>query len=274
MHFGQEIELLPHDRMAAWAISLAKGYKSAAPFPHVVIDNFLDPDVFETLRGQFPGPDADIWCKFRTGRENLKLQSQDYRALPWGFKLLTSEAAGPGFVRFLQDLTGIDNLIPDPHLHGGGLHQTLPGGHLGMHIDYNYHPDWKLDRRLNAILYFNDDWDDAWGGDLELWDKEVKACIQKISPVPNRLVVFSTSEISWHGHPAPLTTPAGTTRKSVALYYYSNGRPDSEKGEVHNTVFKERPGEQFKPTARDILRGLVPPLVMKLLRKWKSGGDA
>jgi len=270
MDFGKAVELLPHDRLKILGPSLAEAYQTADPFPHVVIDDFLDRDVFDALRGEFPGEDADIWYKFRSGRENLKLQSQDLRGLPWGFKLLMSEVNGPDFVRFLQTMTGIDNLVPDPHLYGGGLHQTLPGGHLGMHIDYNFHNDWKLDRRLNAILYFNDDWDEEWGGHLELWDQKVERCVQKIAPVPNRLVVFSTSEISWHGHPAPLATPPGVTRRSVALYYYSNGRPENERGEVHNTVFKERPGEQFKPTARDILRDFVPPILTKLVRKGRS----
>lgn len=266
MNFGHEVALLPFAKLNQLATDNAERYRTADPFPHIVIDDFLAPEVFSALAQAFPGPEADIWYKFSSGRENLKLQSQDHHALPWAFKLLLNEVNGAEFVRFLEKLTGIDNLIPDPHLYGGGLHQTLPGGHLGMHIDYNLHNDWKLDRRLNAILYMNSDWDDAWGGDLELWDSDVTRCVRRVSPKPNRLVVFSTSENSWHGHPSPLACPANRTRRSLALYYYSNGRPESEKAESHNTVFRERPGETFKPTMKEILRDFVPPV---LLRQWR-----
>lgn len=266
MDFGQEVELLPYDRLASLSSSHRELYQSAAPFPHIAIDNFLDREVFEQLAVEFPGPDADIWYKFRSGKENRKLQSQDHRGLPWSYKLLFNEVNGPDFVRFLEDLTGIENLVPDPHLYGGGLHQTLPGGHLGMHVDYNFHSDWKLDRRLNAILYMNSEWSDEWGGQLEFWDKDMQDCISKISPVPNRLVVFSTSEISWHGHPMPLSCPKDRTRRSVALYYYSNGRPEDERGEAHNTIFRERPGEVFAPTMKERLRPFVPAGLRKLVR--------
>lgn len=267
MDFGREIELLPHDRLSSLSTSLKDRYQSAEPFPHIAIDNFLDQATFDRLAADFPGPDEDIWYKFRSGKENLKLQSRDHRDLPWGYKLLFNEVNGPDFVRFLEELTGIDNLVPDPHLYGGGLHQTLPGGHLGMHVDYNFHSDWKLDRRLNAILYMNSDWEDEWGGQLELWDKDMLNCIERISPKPNRLVVFSTSEISWHGHPSPLACPPGRTRRSIALYYYSNGRPQHERGDAHNTVFRERPGETFAPTMRERVRTLVPESVRKLMRR-------
>lgn len=164
-------------------------------------------------------------------------------------------------------MTGIEGLIPDPHLYGGGLHQSLPGGHLGLHVDYKYHRDWKLDRRLNAILYVNDDWDESWGSHLGLWDRDVKTRVQSIAPIGNRLVVFNTDEKSWHGHPDPLRCPEERTRKSIALYYYSNGRPEHERGPDHNTVFRERPGETYKKTPVEILREWVPLALLKSIRR-------
>lgn len=266
MDIGQEVELLPYDRLSSIAAAMKDQYQSADPFPHIAIDNFLDAAVFEKLAADFPGPEADLWYKFKSGKENKKLQSRDHRNLPWGFKLFFNEVNGPDFVRFLEELTGIGDLVPDPHLYGGGLHQTLPGGHLGMHVDYNFHTDWKLDRRLNAILYMNSDWDEAWGGHLELWDKEMQGCVDRIAPAPNRLVIFNTSETSWHGHPSPLTCPAGRSRRSIALYYYSNGRPEAERGEAHNTIFRERPGETFKPTLKERVRDFVPPILFRMAR--------
>ena len=192
-------------------------YREAAPFPHCVIDNFLEPAVYRELVDAFPGPEADIWYRFASGKENKKLQSREHDALPEPLRQFLTDANGSTFTRFLERLTGIEGLIPDPHLHGGGLHQTLPGGHLGVHVDYNYHSEWRLDRRLNVILYLNDDWDETWGGNLELWDAEMKERVQSIAPMGNRLVVFNTDERSWHGHPDPLRCPEGRTRKSIAL---------------------------------------------------------
>lgn len=247
-------------------LALHESYISAEPFPSIAIDNFLPAEHYALLRDSFPDVESDIWYKFRSGRENKKLQSQTFDGLPWPLKLFFNEANGPTFTRFLESLTGISGLVPDPHLYGGGLHQTLPGGHLGVHVDYNYHKDWKLDRRLNAILYLNDDWQDEWGGHLELWDRDVASCVSRIAPVGNRLVVFSTSEHSWHGHPSPLACPPGRTRKSLALYYYSNGRPEEEQAPGHNTIFKERPSEKFQLTTRERLRGILPESIQKAAR--------
>ena len=142
-----------------------------------------------------------------------------------------------------QQLTGIDGLLPDPHMTGGGLHQYLPGAELRVHADFNKLPGYGLDRRLNLLLYLNPAWDEAWGGALELWDRDMQACVQRIAPVANRCVVFSTTRDSYHGMPDPLRCPDGVTRRSLALYYYSNGRPQHERGPDHSTLWQTRPGE-------------------------------
>ncbi|HWW61291.1 MAG TPA: 2OG-Fe(II) oxygenase, partial [Thermoanaerobaculia bacterium] len=138
---------------------------------------------------------------------------------------------------WLEALTGIDGLIPDPYFGGGGLHQIEPGGFLKVHADFNVHPKLKLDRRLNMLIYLNHDWREEWGGHLELWDAE--ACRKKILPAFNRTVIFSTTDSSFHGHPHPLTAPPNRTRKSVSLYYYTAGRPESERSAPHDTIFRE-----------------------------------
>lgn len=264
--------LLDQGKLEWDAREQAQRYQGAVPFPHIVIDDFLPLDAFRRLCGDFPGPEDRLWFKFQSGAENLKLQSQDFYAIPDSLRALITELNGPAFVNYLQDVSGIQGLIPDPHLYGGGLHQTLPGGHLGVHVDYNFHTDWKLDRRLNVIYYLNEAWEDDWGGHLELWDKEVKERVQRIAPKGNRLVIFNTDEYSWHGHPDPLACPEGKSRRSIALYYYSNGRPESERAASHNTIFKERPGEHYRMTVRDVARGLMPPLLLQALKRFAGRG--
>jgi len=150
--------------------------------------------------------------------------------------------AGP-FLRYLERLTGIDHLIPDPHLIGGGLHQYLPGAVLRVHADFNRLGGVNLDRRLNLLLYLNSEWSPHWGGDLELWDTGMQRCVERIAPRANRCVVFSTTSTSYHGMPEPLACPANKTRKSLALYYYSNGRPAEEQTPDHSTLWQARPHE-------------------------------
>src|SRR5215210_1660828 len=139
---------------------------------------------------------------------------------------------------FLQPAE-IEGLIPDPYFGGAGPHQILPGGFLKVHVDFNRHPLLQLDRRLNLLVYLKEDWEEAYGGHLELWDREMTRCERKILPVFNRTVVFSTTDFSFHGHPVPLSCPEGRSRKSVSFYYYTNGRPAEERSEPHDTIFRK-----------------------------------
>ncbi len=142
------------------------------------------------------------------------------------------------FVNFLQLLTGIHGLIPDAYFHGGAFHQMLPGGKLDVHADFNVDEERKLRRRINVLVYFNKAWKDEYGGHLELWDKDLSECKQKIAPLFNRAVIFNTSSTSYHGHPRPLTCPKGMTRKSLAFYYYQSDPEVFKKDFAHNTLWQ------------------------------------
>jgi Rps23 Pro-64 3,4-dihydroxylase Tpa1-like proline 4-hydroxylase len=121
------------------------------------------------------------------------------------------------FINFLEELTGIPKLLPDPHFNGGGLHQILNGGKLAIHTDFNQLASLDLYRRLNVLLYLNENWKDEYNGNLELWDQTCSSCVKSVAPTFNKLVVFETNKRSFHGHPKPLNTPGSVTRKSIAL---------------------------------------------------------
>ena len=143
----------------------------------------------------------------------------------------------------MQKLTGIkETLIPDPYLIGGGLHELRNEGFLNIHADFNRHPKMKLDRRLNILVYLNKNWKDEFGGQLQLWDKDMQECKKNIVPIFNRMVIFSTTNTSYHGNPIKVNHPNSVSRKSIAMYYYTNGRPNSENiiGD-HSTIFRKRP---------------------------------
>jgi Rps23 Pro-64 3,4-dihydroxylase Tpa1-like proline 4-hydroxylase len=232
---------LDPERLEALAEEHADAYSSAEPFPHAVIDDLLPAEVLERVLDEFPGPDHPIWRKFEH-EHSKKLALLDETRMPPFTRDLLYQLNGGTFIRFLERLTGIHGLVPDPHFEGGGLHQIQRGGRLEVHADFNWHQLLRLDRRLNMLVYLNKDWQDSYGGYLELWDREMTRCVERIAPLYNRCVVFSTTDFSHHGHPHPLACPPGMTRKSLALYYYTNGRPDEERSDPHSTLYQKRPG--------------------------------
>jgi hypothetical protein len=241
--------LFAQPRYKDMAEKLRPQYASNDPFPHIMIDDFLPQEVAEKVFGEFPGEKAQEWHRFDNPLEKKLATREDEQFGPFTRELMF-ELNSRTFIEFLEKLTGIDALIPDPHFEGGGLHQIPRGGFLKIHADFNYHARYMLNRRLNLLLYMNKGWQDAWNGHLQLWDREMKGCVKKIAPVFNRCVIFSTTDDAYHGHPDTLECPEGTTRKSLALYYYSNGRPEEEGAAKHTTLFRRTPDEVGGPFAR------------------------
>jgi hypothetical protein len=251
------LQLLAHERRGEYA--------AADPFPHIVIDDFLPHVVLERVISEIPSPGKAGWIEFDDAR-GKKLASEAETQLGDATRALLYQLNSSVFIDFLERLTGIRGLIPDPHLWGGGVHQIIRGGFLKVHADFNHHPRLKLDRRLNLLLYLNPEWQKEWGGQLELWDREMTECRKKILPLFGRCVVFNTTDFSYHGHPDPLNCPEGMTRKSIALYYYSNGRPRGETaGEHYSTAFRRRPGERLFLTPETIAQNLLPPIVVSMI---------
>ena len=204
--------------------------------------------------------------------ENNKFASDKYELIPDNIRYVLDQLNSATFINFLEELTGIKGLIADPHYVGGGMHQTVRGGSLGIHVDFNKHSLFNLYRRINVLLYLNKDWKEEWGGSLELWDHKVQKCYEKVLPVYNRLAIFTTSEGSQHGYPDPLTCPKEETRKSLAWYYYTVDKPDNIDGELHTTIYTKRPGKDSNYSmqkVKDFLRELTPPIIYKIYLKLK-----
>ena len=227
-------------RVLAKAGELCAVYRGAKPFPHVVIDDFLTPSFAQRLLDQFPsfergnnvGDDGKVGNKATF--EKIRGLGRDYAALD---DLIQSRE----FLQLIETITGIPALIYDPFYLGGGTHENRQDQSLQAHIDFNYHPSEGWHRRLNLIVYLNHDWEQRWGGNLELYtdpykDKQPQAVV---SPVFNRCVIFGTSEKSWHGFDQ-IRLPAEKSqisRKSIALYFYSKDRPPEEiAGQAHHAL--------------------------------------
>jgi 2-oxoglutarate-Fe(II)-dependent oxygenase superfamily protein len=200
---------------------------------------------------QFPQSSTEAWTQYKHANEN-KLGMAKRQLFPPALGAVTDELNSPEFVEWISELTGIRDLMADPMLEGGGLHQSGRGGYLNVHTDFSmhhFHTNWR--RRVNLILYLNPEWQDEWGGALELWEKTAEGkmarCSAKYSPLLNHALIFTTDERSLHGFPDPLTCPEGETRKSLALYYYT--LEDAKKVSSHSTDYFARPQDGWKKSA-------------------------
>jgi hypothetical protein len=264
--------LLPLERMKRDVDGWARQYRENQPFPHIGIDDFFDDAIIRKLVSEFPGEYDASWNRtfLDAGTyEEQKLGLDRLEDFPPFIQHFVNALNSRVFVDFIERLTGIQGLIPDPYLSGGGMHMIPRGGRLAVHADFNTHKEMNLDRRVNFLLYLNYDWNPEWGGALELWDKDVKVKGKSYLPIANRVVVFTTTDTAFHGHPDPLTSPKGKYRRSIAMYYYSNGRPEDERSETHTTIFKRRPNEIVKRRFLDVLKPFIPPIVWQVRRLFK-----
>lgn len=263
-------DFLPIAGMNRIAESGRSIYCNAQPYPHIILDDFFAPTLVETVLSEFPDPEAIRWQKFANSNE-IKLASAQEASFGPVTRLLLYHLNSITFLDFLSNITGIDNLIPDPGFDGGGLHQIVRGGKLGIHADFNKHHKYGLDRRLNLLLYLNKEWPEEYGGHLQLWDREVSRCVAKVLPIFNRVIIFGTTDFTYHGHPDPLQCPTDMTRKSIALYYFSNGRPHEEVTGEHSTQFRLPKEKDRGLTIRQrfgrVAGDLIPPIAMRQLRK-------
>jgi hypothetical protein len=226
------------DRLNRLAAERCDEYRSADPYPHVVIDDFLDAAAAAELARVFPKPtDPVAWDHYAAAGLEVKLGCGDETRFPEPIRQAIYQMNGGPFVRFLETLTGIDHLLPDPHLLGGGMHLTRQGGLLGVHADFNWHKKLEAHRRLNLLVYLTPDWRSDYGGALELWDTTGTRLVRRVEPLFNRAVVFSTRSDTFHGHPQAWM-PAEVNRQSIALYYYTTQRPADELRPEHNTLYK------------------------------------
>jgi len=214
-------------------------YESAVPFPHIVMDDFLEPSAAKAAMEEFPPLDPDQWNNYLHTNER-KFSNTDPETWGPALRAILNELNSPRFVKFVSDLIGVPGLMADPSLEGGGLHQSTRGGFLNVHSDFTVHPHHrKWERRANLLLYLNDEWKPEYGGDLELWSADMKKCVDTVSPVANRVLIFTTGVDSFHGHPEPMRCPEGTARRSLALYYFSV----EEDPLVRSTEYRARPGD-------------------------------
>jgi hypothetical protein len=240
------MRIIDLDRFTSRMRASRETFAAAAPFPHLVIDDFLPEPVADALAAEFD--DGSIaWRHLHHVNERKRVFGDRSRLGP-AAGAVVDELHSPAFLGALEALTGISGLRGDPNLDGAGLQQTAPGGHLNVHVDALAHSKRRTwSRQLNLILFLNRDWDESYRGWLELWDARVERWVERIAPAFNRCVLFRTSATSFHGVPEGVACPPGRTRKSLALYYF---REENRVVRLRPTRYVPRP---LDPATRRVL---------------------
>jgi Rps23 Pro-64 3,4-dihydroxylase Tpa1-like proline 4-hydroxylase len=235
------VGLLGDARYPRLALQHREEFISADPFPHTVIDDFLPISVARELARHVPAPNDESYPWVVSKKSDAVKQYIHHEpSMPLPIRQIFRELNSHQGLLFFELLTGTESLLPDPYLVGGGIHISGGGDFLGIHADFNWHHKLLAYRRINAILYLTENWDESWGGATELWSCDGTERRREIPPRFNRLLVFETSENSYHGHPVPLELPENVFRRTLNIYYYHRHARtgDPETTEPHWTNYK------------------------------------
>ena len=265
-----------HRDLIATGKKLNASYCSGDPFPNISIQNFFNPEILDDILEEFPDLSKGDQLKYKNPNEDKFATKGEHKFGP-KLKQFMHFMNSQTFLEFLQELTNIEEpLIPDPYFEGGGCHESQAGGFLKIHADFNKNRRTGLDRRLNVLVYLNKDWEDSYGGHFELWNEDMTKCVTKVKPDFNTMAIFSTTDFSYHGLPDPITCPEDRSRRSLALYYYTNGRPESElseRGADLHTKFVDRKGNKSEKKMKrfntfvNVVTEITPPIIIKTAKK-------
>ena len=248
---------------------LREKYLNNKPFPHIILDGFISTDLLEAVEAEFPDL-SSIKNKIEfANQKEVKFASKGNLDFSPSAHKLVNYFNSEIFLNYIKGLTGIkETLISDPYFSGGGYHEIKNGGYLKVHADFNKHPLLDLDRRVNLLIYLNKKWDSKWKGNLELYDQnDFSSPVISIEPIFNRCLIFSTTSFNFHGHPDKLLCPEKVSRKSIALFYFSTGRPKEEISNTNDPIFVATKGEKFRFDIHSFAKDFLPPFLLRKLKK-------
>ena len=239
--------LCPLARLRTASEQFRTEYEKAEPYPHLVIDGLYDEAVLDRILNEFPERQSRDWLVWDTEHE-YKTTSRGITGLSTFTQLFFIMHQTSDFISVLEQVTGIDKLLPDPLFYGAGLQEVFRGGWLDIHSDYTHHPAaLPLRRRVNVLIYLNRDWDREWGGDIELWDYGTRQCGARYAPLFNRILIFPTTSKTLHGQPSRLRCPADISRRFISLYYWSAASSGEDSGEPIHWYGRKADGQEKKP---------------------------
>ena len=214
---------------------------------HIMLDDFFTKETAELLYQNFP-PFESLNVIRKSLNENKR---EDYNFEQWHpiFQQVRETLASKEFGEIMSRITGIDGLFTNFDSLGQGVHQGAKNSYLDVHIDVNVNVEKKIWRRVNLLIYLNKYWKPEYGGDIELWDTQMKNCVVKYPPFMNKALIFVTDKNSPHGY-SKINVPEGESRKSYYAYFYT---PLEDGVDYEDSRFLSRPDDSLaKKTATKI----------------------
>ena len=243
-------------------------YVGATPFPHVALDNLFPSELLDAVIQDLPA-ESNAWTKYDNVNERKSVFS-DVNAFGPAAETFAYALNSLAMVKFIETLTGIDDLIPDPYLHAAGYMKVDPGGFLDLHHDFTMHKQLPLERRINVLVYLNRDWQEDWGGQLELHSSDgltdPKHLEVQIPPVFNRTVVFNTPN-ALHGHRIPVACPADRSRLLFSCFYFTVPPILGYRARAQKVNFPIR--SSLSRSLITTANRIVPPILFDLIRPRK-----
>jgi len=248
---------------AAHLDALRARMQSAAPYPHLVVQDWFNPRLLELVREEFGDLPREQWSTQTNAYARVERSRVGARMGP-ASQLYFWTLGSSFFLHVLSHISGVPDLVHDAHLFGGGLHETLNGGSFGIHADFDRHPRTALNNEMVFITYLNKDWQPDWNGALELWDSGRRQCVSTVEPEFGRSILMSHGRTHFHGHSKPLAVPPGVTRRSVASYYYANrfAREDRREAMLSTYLFASR-----SDRSKHVLKQILPPIVVTTIKR-------
>ena len=215
------------------------------PYTVVEVENFLPEPLLRKVLESFPAPSDEFWETSLIDVVESKRRTtwSSFFDIPNNINDVVCLLNSSLFLKFGSKVLDIKKLMPDPYFTGGGLNESFTGDYLDVHVDGNYHDASGLNRRVNAILYLSEEWKQEWGGNFGIYSDQGKTKVYEIVPKLNTLVLFDTSDVSYHGYPEPITCPTDVSRRSLILYYYTKDKASTDKIKVsdpHSALWVKR----------------------------------
>jgi Rps23 Pro-64 3,4-dihydroxylase Tpa1-like proline 4-hydroxylase len=246
-------------RLAAEKERLAEQYRQQAA-PYFVIDDLLPLDLARDIHAAFPATAGMMLRKSLRERKYVTAQMDRCNALLEEAIFAFHDAR---IVALVSELTGIRQLEPDHQLYAGGISLMDQGHFLNPHLDNSHDKSRQRYRALNLLYYASPEWQESWGGSLEVWPNGPRQAPVAVPCLFNRLVVMGTTRRSWH---SVSRIEVDRPRCCVSNYYFSAVSPEAEDY-FHITSFRGRPEQPL----RDLFLRMDAGLRM-LLRKLRPTG--
>ena len=247
------------------AKSLSSVYRSAKPFPHLVLDSLFSEVLLDRVVEEILPPGEARWVRHdddHIRQFNLRSAAD----LGESGSQLVAFLHSAKFLCFLSEITGIWELLPDPYLQGAGYHLIPRGGKFDVHVDRNTAYSIGLVRRLSLLIYLNKDWKHEYGGQLELWSKDGMRREVTIEPIFNRTALFEIAEENYHGVPSEVRCPERRSRNCFVVYYHTVKQPGVKEVPAHSSIYAPGPDRQRKTRLRQLAWELTPPLLRRVAR--------